>query len=95
MTQISAEQAEILALQMLGWLAGEAEHLDRFAALTGITPSDIAGQADNAEMLGGLMDFVLQDEELLTQFCTAYEINPEAPAMARQALPGGEILHWT
>lgn len=95
MTQFSAEQAEIMALQMLGWLAAEPEILDRFAALTGITPSDIAGQADNAEMLGGLMDFILQDEELLTQFCTAHEIDPETPALARQVLPGGAIPHWT
>jgi hypothetical protein len=46
-------------------------------------------------MLAGVMDFLLSDEAVLTDFCAAHDIDPEHPARARQNLPGGDLPHWT
>ena len=89
------EEAEILALKALSYLAGIDEMMDRFAALSGMGPNDIMERAQDPEMLAGVLDFFLFDEALLTEFCEAHEINPEHPGQARMALPGGDLPHWT
>lgn len=89
------EQAEILALKALTYLAGLDEMMDRFSALSGMGPNDVLERAADPEMLAGILDFFLTDEALLTEFCEAREINPGDPARARMALPGGDLPHWT
>ena len=92
---MQTEEAEILALKALTYLAGMDEMMDRFAALSGMEPGDILERAQDPEMLAGVLEFFLFDEALLTAFCEAHEINPEYPAQARAALPGGDLPHWT
>jgi len=65
------------------------------AALSGAAPNDIVERAGDGEMLAGVLDFLLSDEAVLTDFCTAHDIDPEHPAAARQNLPGGALPHWT
>ena len=89
------DEAEILALKALTYLAGLDEMMDRFAALSGMGTGDILERAQDPEMLAGVLDFFLFDEALLTEFCEAHEIDPEEPAQARMALPGGDLPHWT
>ena len=89
------DEAEILALKALTYLAGLDEMMDRFSALSGMGPGDILERAQDPEMLAGILEFYLFVEALLTEFCEAHEIDPEAPAQARRALPGGDLPHWT
>ena len=89
------DKAEILALKALTYLAGLDEMMDRFAALSGMAVGDIMERAQDPEMLAGIIDFFLFDEALLTEFCEAHDIDPEDPARARMALPGGDLPHWT
>ena len=92
---MTSNEAEIMGLQMLGWLARQEDAMSRFAALSGLDPVDLLAHASDPAMLGGMMDFVLSDEPLLLAFCEENDIPPEAPAQARQLLPGGDIPHWT
>ena len=92
---IEQEQAEILALQALTYLAGLDEEMDHFAALSGMATGDIIERAGDPELLAGVVDFFLSKEDLLTEFCEAHHIDPEMPARARQSLPGGALPHWT
>lgn len=87
--------AEILALQMLSFVAADTDMMDRFALLSGIAPNDMLARAGDPEALAALMDFVLSDETLLTQFCAAHGVNPETPARARHYMIGGDLPHWT
>lgn len=89
------EQAEALALQALAWLIGQDELRDQFLGLSGLSVDDLRQNAQNPEVLGGLLDFLLQDDTRIQDFCDACNHPPEAPFLARQALPGGEIHHWT
>ena len=92
---MDTEQAEIIALKALTFLAADTELMDRFAALSGVAPNDIVERAGDGEMLAGVLDFLLSDEAVLTDFCAAHDIDPEHPAAARQKLPGGALPHWT
>ena len=92
---MDTEEAEIIALKALTFLAADTELMDRFAALSGVAPNDIVERAGDGEMLAGVLDFLLSDEAVLTDFCAAHDIDPEHPARARQNLPGGDLPHWT
>ena len=92
---MDTEEAEIIALKALTFLAADTELMDRFAALSGVAPNDIVERAGDGEMLAGVLDFLLSDEAVLTDFCAAHDIDPERPAAARQNLPGGALPHWT
>ncbi len=89
------EQAEIIALQALTYLATHEDHMGKFAALSGMGADDMMHRANDPEMLAGVMDFFLSDENLLTEFCATCDIAPDLPAQARQLLPGGALPHWT
>ena len=76
------EAAEVIALRVLGWLAGNQDLLPVFQGSTGATEADIrAGTGDVAF--------------LVVQCCDQLGLPYEAPMRARQGLPGGEQVNWT
>ena len=80
--------AEIIALKGLTFLANSDGPLDRFMTLTGTGPADLRARAGEPEFLAAVMDFLMSDEALLTNFCENAAIDPRELQMARQALPG-------
>lgn len=89
------ESAESLALQGLGWLAGQDEAFGAFLAQSGSDAAEVRARAAEPELLGSVLDFLLSDEDLLLRFCAEAGFAPEAPMRARAALPGGEVPDWT
>jgi hypothetical protein len=85
---MNQENAEILALKGLAFLVNDAAALERFLALTGITGPELRARAEEAEFLAALMDFLMGDEPLLTQFCEAESLDAATLHSARRALPG-------
>jgi hypothetical protein len=73
----TAEGAEILALQALGWLAGDETRLSRFLALSGLDPATLRAVADTRDTARAVMDFLLSDEDLLLDFCEIAQIRPQ------------------
>ncbi len=92
------ETAEILALNMLTWMAGNEDAMNSFSLQSGMAIQDIQDQIGNpavlAELLAGVMDFMLGHEKLLTQFCEDNDMNPEEPVHFRHHLPGGDAPDW-
>lgn len=88
-------QAETLALQALGWIAGDADVAGRFLATAGAGPDEFRARAADPEFLGFVLDFLLGDEEVLIAFVMAENIRPDLPLRARAALPGGDLPNWT
>jgi hypothetical protein len=80
--------AETLALKALAYLAQSTEELERFVALTGVTPANLRARAGDPEILAAVLDFVLADDQRVTGFCELAEIDPRDLHMARHALPG-------
>jgi hypothetical protein len=87
----SSEEAEVLAIQALGFLATDAERLQRFLDLSGLTPEAIRQNAANPGFLGSILDYLLADETLLLIFAEENGLKPERVAHLRRKLPGAPV----
>jgi hypothetical protein len=86
--QARQDAAAALAVEALGYLAGDPEHLERFLALTGIGPGDIRIAAREPGFLAGVLDYVAGNEALLRAVAAHAGVAPEELDRARQALSG-------
>ena len=84
-----SEDAEVIALRALGFLASDGERLERFMALSGLTLPAIRQQAGDPAFLAGVLDHVLGDQSLLLMFAEAEDLRPEQVERCRARLPGG------
>lgn len=92
---MSSSQAEIVALQALSWIAGEEDLLTVFLGSTGASVDDLRLRAEDAEFLGSILDFLMNDDAWVMRFCDSVNLSYQTPMQARAALPGGAQLHWT
>lgn len=92
---ITRDAAEALGLQCLGWLVAEEDLLPVFLGATGASEADLRARAADPDFLGSVLDFMLMDDAWIMRFCEATGVAPELPMQARQALPGGDVTHWT
>ena len=92
---MKVEQAETVALQALGWLAGQEELFPVFLGATGATAEQVAAAAGQPAFLGAVLDFLLQDDAWIVGFCDGAGLGYTVPMQARAALPGGALPHWT
>jgi hypothetical protein len=83
---MSAEEAEIIALKGLAFLAADAARLNRFLALSGVDLEGLRAAASSPEFLAGLLNHLLEDESLLLTFTAEQEIDPRIPALAAHML---------
>lgn len=88
---MTPEKAEILALEALGWLAGEEDGLSRFLAQSGMDSGDLRTGAGSREMGVAVLEFLLGHEELLLRFCESMGMDPKALHTALRALSKSEL----
>ena len=88
-------QAEELALKALGWLAASDDLMGVFMGATGASVEDVKAQAGDPGFLGGVLDFLMMNDDWVRGFCDDIEVDYMAPSQARQALPGGDLPNWT
>jgi hypothetical protein len=79
---------ETLALRVLAHIAGDEVLLPRFLGLSGLDAASLKAGLGDPALLGGVLDFVLGDERLVSELAAAFEIPPESFARARRKLPG-------
>ena len=89
------KQAEIRALSVLSWLAGNEELLPVFLGATGASESDLRTRAAESEFLGSVLDFLMMDDAWVMAYCDTESVTYDTPMRARQALPGGADVNWT
>ncbi|WP_373504940.1 DUF3572 domain-containing protein [Aestuariivirga sp.] len=87
----SSEEAEIIALKVLGFLASEPDRLHRFMDLSGLDVAAIRASAADPAFLGALLDHVLSDQTLLLIFAEENGLKPERIVQLRRKLPGAAI----
>ena len=80
------EVAEIVAVQALGFIAGEPERLGAFLSESGIGPETLRAAAGDPQFLASVLDFILRDDATVTAFSTSSDLHPTTIAAARQAL---------
>lgn len=91
----TVSQAEIVALQALSWLASEEDLLPVFLGTTGASIEDLRERAADADFLGSVLDFLMNDDAWVMRFCDSVNLSYETPMHARAALPGGGQRYWT
>ena len=84
--RISPEEAEVIALKALAFLATDPTRLSRFLALSGVEPDGLRAAASSPEFLAGLLNHLLEDESLLLTFTAEQDLDPRIPALAAQLL---------
>ncbi|MGI9392207.1 MAG: DUF3572 domain-containing protein [Parvibaculales bacterium] len=89
------EDAEILGLLLLTYIAGNEDLFSRFQALSGLDTASLKERANCSETLAGIMDFVMAEEKAIEDFCTKNNISNETLIEARNLLPAGANPHWT
>lgn len=89
------EAAQILALQVLGWIAADDEVFPLFLGATGASIGELRVRAADPVFLAAVLDFLLQDDRWVVAFCDAEGHPYSAPQSARAVLPGGAVTNWT
>jgi Protein of unknown function (DUF3572) len=85
------EVAEIVAIQALSFIAGDAERLGLFLAESGLGPETLRTAAADPQFLASVLDFVMRDDATVQAFASVSQLHPTNIAAARQAL--GDP-HW-
>ena len=84
--RLTPERAEILALEALGWVAGQPEAINQFLTASGLEVADLRRAAGNRDLLGSVLDFLLRNEPLLLNFCENISTSAKAVHDARRQL---------
>jgi len=84
--RITPERAEILALEALAWLAGQPDVIARFLAASGLDADDLRRAASDRGLLGAILDFLLENEPLLLDFCKDTSTSAKVVHLARHHL---------
>jgi hypothetical protein len=85
---MTAESAEVLALEGLGWLAGDESGIQRFMDQAGIDAGTLRETAGSPGTALAILDFLMGNEDLLLRFCESAGIEPKALHLARHRLGG-------
>lgn len=89
------DEAETVALKALGWVVGAEDERGAFLGASGLSPEDLMRRAGEPEVLLAVIDYILAEDRRVIGFCNAVGLRYENLAVVRQALPGGEEVHWT
>ena len=92
---MSPEQAEIIALQALGWLAGNDDLCPMFLGASGGTSDELRSRATDPAFQASVLEFITMDDAWVIAFCDAVGLGYDQPLRARYALPGAEQINWT
>ncbi|MFT4782857.1 MAG: hypothetical protein ACI9IV_000586 [Paracoccaceae bacterium] len=90
-----ADDAEILTLKALTWLASNEDLLPVFLGSSGANTEDFLQRAGDPVFLASVLDFLTMDDAWVMAFCDANGMAYEQPMLARMALPGGALPNWT
>ena len=92
---MTIEEAEIYALKATDWLISQQDLLEVFMGSTGVSEITIKSEFHDGVFLAAVLDFLLLDDNWVIDACQAIGLEPEAMAVVRQLLPGGEKVNWT
>ncbi|WP_375255803.1 DUF3572 domain-containing protein [Yoonia sp.] len=92
---MTPQNAEIIALQALGWLASNEELCPIFLSGTGGSVDELRTRATDPAFQASVLEFVTMDDAWVVAFCDTMALAYDQPLRARYALPGAEQVSWT
>lgn len=86
------QDAEIVAIKALKFLADSNEALMRFLTAGTLSPQDLMHRAEEHSVQVAILEFMLSEDTLLLGFCEAEGFNPKEIHQARHVLEGSISL---
>ena len=86
--ELSREAAENVAIQALTYLASDPERLGQFLALSGLDHDSVRAASTEPGFLGGVLEHVAGNEQLLVEFAEFAQLMPQEVDRARATLSG-------
>ena len=83
---MTPEYAETIALQALVHVLQDHKIRNIFLDKTGLDEGALREGVKDTEHLAGILDYILSDENLLTNFCKQFNLSPEHAVKAWRAL---------
>jgi hypothetical protein len=91
MPKPSQQDASTVAVAALTYLATRQDRLEAFVRMTGLDPAQVRDLAKQPDFQGGVLDFMLNHETDLLDFCEQEGLTPQRIQTARTNLPGGRL----
>jgi hypothetical protein len=88
------DEAQAMAISILGWITSRPELLGRFMALTGVDGGSIRQAAAEPGFLAGVISFVMAHEPTLMSFCAENDVKAELVVACHHKLAGPEAESW-
>ena len=92
---MTPERAETIALQALGWLAGDDDLCGTFLGATGASLDEMRQRATEPAFLASVLGFLTMNDDWIIGFCDQVGLSYDQPLRALHAHPGAEQVEWT
>ena len=92
---MTPENAQIIAIQALGWIAADEDLVTIFMGSTGCSVESLKAGLDDPVLLLSVLDFILMDDQWVIDFCKVAKLDPLQLKSVRGFFPGGNETHWT
>ena len=92
---MTPENAKIIAIQALGWIAADEDLVTIFMGSTGCSVENLKAGLDDPVLLLSVLDFILMDDQWVIDFCKVAKLDPLQLKSVRGFFPGGSETHWT
>lgn len=89
------DDAEELAITILGWMIQDPDMMGRFLALSGIEAGAIRQAAREPGFYAGVTGFLMGHEPTLMAFCESSSVKADYVAACHRRLGGPEDQSWT
>ncbi|CAN5159261.1 hypothetical protein BH10PSE7_BH10PSE7_09680 [soil metagenome] len=89
---LNYDDAQIIALNALTFLAADDDRIEAFIRISGTTPAVLRASAGDQAFLLGVLHYLLQNEALLLDFAQAHDIDPALPNLAATVLDPNPAL---
>lgn len=86
MSGARTEEAEVIALNALAFLASDPDRFEAFLSLSGLSAGDVAARAGERSLQAGVLEHLMANESLLLAFCAGAGLKPEEPGRALRTL---------
>jgi hypothetical protein len=91
-SSLTKQEAEMIGIAGLSWLAADPERIGRFLAVTGLGPENVRAAAGDPSFLPSLLDYLLANETDLVAFAGEMNLDPLRVRAARDLLAPPIVL---
>ncbi|WP_169568620.1 DUF3572 domain-containing protein [Sneathiella limimaris] len=85
---MNQELADIISFQAITYLLSDEKRISWLLGETGLDTNELKNNPGNPEILAGILDFLMNHENLLLEFCEQFDVDPTSFQKIRHLYPG-------